>query len=121
MTLKIFTMSNSNWQPRVGQEVVCLKTVGCYIKDERYIVGGIYVCKCGEVYIGAKGFECDYDNFSCDLDHDGVFKTGFYYRCLASKFFAPIHYSDITADLAKQACEERVEVDIKQVERAVNN
>jgi hypothetical protein len=35
--------------------------------------------------------------------------------------FAPIHYSDITAELAKQACEERVEVDIKQVERVVNN
>lgn len=92
-------MSNNNNPPfRIGQEVVA-------IRDSS--PGFLYKYKKGDVKRVA---ELRYSALSGEWDFRPDEQTDFYLAC---QNFHPLHrYPDLTAELAAEACKDRVEVDV---------
>jgi hypothetical protein len=96
---------NNNWQPRIGQKVVALRSGDHSKKGQEYIVLSLIKCsKCGMWYIGHTVCEDRIvinDKFPCCSIK--VRTAGFYYG--ASTRFAPLpeQYPDCTAAIAAQS------------------
>lgn len=121
-------MENNNWEPIIGQEVVCLKTshsrMGCqFIKGNRYTVADLWTCPgCKQLKILVKELIvkekpekrcCLFvGNSSVPLNAMGWVK-----------YFAPVPpaYENISKELAEKAMEVKPEVDVPVKREVVNN
>lgn len=112
---------------KISQEVICTKTLeGYVVKDKKYIIKDILVCRCGivaidygQAFVGnARKWTCH----KCNSIHTNHFFDDYY---LCSTFFAPlIHsYNSATKDIIEkfkimeEKCDVKPEIKIEEHEK----